>query len=192
MAYGNFAWGGVEIDVDSIPEAVRGALIQRTIVHKLGNEVAAAVVKLKEGFKPKEEGEEFDDESATQELREKMVAKILDGTIGLRIGGPRGNTIENIAWELAEKQAEATLAPKGYWPKADRKNGVKAEDATIEFAGQSMNREMLTDMVYEKYKDKFLGEAKEEHARRIEKAKLAKQNAVKAVSVVTESLDALI
>jgi hypothetical protein len=192
MTYGNFAWGGVEIDLDAIPTEVQKGLMQRTIVHKLGNEVAAALVKVRE--KDKKEGDEFDEEyeAVTQDLREQMVKKILDGTVGLRIGGPRGNTIENIAFELAMKQAEATLAPKGYWPKADRKNGVKAEDATIEFAGRAMNREELTEMVLEKYKDKFLADAKEEHARRMEKAKLAKANSVKPVAQVKESVDDLI
>jgi len=55
-----------------------------------------------------------------------------------------------------------------------------------------MTRDDLTDMVFEKYKDKFLEEAKVEHAKRMEKAKLAKANAVKTVPVVAESLDSLI
>jgi hypothetical protein len=192
MAYGNFAWGGVEIDLDAIPDDVKAGLMKRTIVHKLGNEVAAQVVKQRE--KDKKEGDEFDEEyeTVTADLREKMLQKILDGTVGLRIGGPRGNTIENIAFELAMKQAETTLAPKGYWPKADRKNGIKAEDATIEFAGRAMTRDDLAEMVFEKYKDQLLEDAKAEHARRMEKAKLAKANSVKPVAQVEATVDDLI
>ena len=185
---GNWEGFGVSIDLDAIPDPVKKGLIVTTLKHKLSNEVSANVIKLRE-----KEGEGFDEESATQDLREKMVARILDGSIVLRIsGGPRGSTLENIAWELAMKQAEATLAPKGYWPKADKKAGVKAEDATINFSGRDMTRDDLTDMVFEKYKDKFLEEAKVEHAKRMEKAKLAKANAVKTVPVVAESLDSLI
>jgi hypothetical protein len=183
---------GVEIDLDAIPFETQVNLMKTTLRHKLGNEVDAAVIKIRQ--KDEKMGDEFKEEyePITLAKQQEMVKKILDGTLGIRVGGPRGSTIENIAWELAEKQAEASLAPKGYWPKADRKAGIKAEDATIEFAGRAMNREDLTDMVYEKYKEKFLEEARVEHARRMEKAKLAKMNAGKAVAAVETSVDELI
>jgi hypothetical protein len=192
MVYGEFSWGGASVDLDAIPLEVRAVLMKRTIKHIWGNEVAAQVVKLRE--KDDKKGEEYDEEyePVALDLREKMTAKLLDGSIGLRIGGPRGNTIENIAYELAMKQAEATLAPKGYWPKADRKAGVKAEEATVEFAGRAMTREDLADMVFEKYRDALMESAKVEHAKRAEKAKLAKANAVKPVGTVQESIDNLI
>jgi hypothetical protein len=187
MAYGEFSWGGVTLDLDAIPVDTFVGLAKQGIIHKLGNEVAAGLVKVKE-----KAGEDFDEEAAKVELREAMVKKILDGTIGLRIGGPRGNTIENIAFELAMKQAEATLAPKGYWPKADRKNGVKAEEATVEFGGRAMTREEIADTVLERYRDTLMEAAKVEHAARMERAKAAKANAVKPVGAVQESLDDLI
>ena len=87
----------------------------------------------------------------------------------------------------APKQAELTLGPKGYWPKGDRKAGIKPEEATITFANEEMTREDLARMVLEKYKDKFMEEAKVEHAKRMEKAKLAKANAVKPVANVDQS-----
>jgi hypothetical protein len=187
---GPFAWGGVEIDLDAIPRDTFVGLAKQGIIHKLGNEVAAGLVKVKEKDAKEHEGEadyEFDEDAAKVELREAMVKKILDGTIGLRIGGPRGTTIENIAFELAMKEAEAKLAPKGYWPKADRKAGIKAEDAKIDFGGRSMSREDLADMVLEKYKERFLAEAEMEHKARMDKAKAAKANQVKQVSKVDES-----
>jgi hypothetical protein len=189
---GSWAGFGVEIDLDAIPDQVKKGLMVTTLKHKLSNEVSANVIKLRE--KATETNDEsFDEEAVTAELREKMVARILDGSIVLRIsGGPRGSTLENIAWELAMKQAEATLAPKGYWPKADKKAGVKAEDATINFGGRDMTRDDLTDTVFNKYKDRFMKEAEVEHAARMEKAKLAKANKVTTVAVVAESLDALI
>jgi hypothetical protein len=187
---GVFAWGNVEIDLDAIPNNVFVGLAKQGIIHKLGNEVAANLVKVKE--KIEKDGGVFDDdvkEEKSIELRKQMVQKILDGTIGLRIGGPRGTTIENIAQELAYKEAEAKLAPKGYWPKADRKNGVSAEDARIDFGGNSMTRQDLADMVYNKYEARFLEEAKVEHAKRMERAKAAKANAVKQVTAVEKSAE---
>jgi hypothetical protein len=189
---GVFEWGGVKIDMDAIPNETFVGLARQGIIHKLGNEVAASLVKVKEKQEKEHEGEadwEFDEDAAKIELREGMVKKILDGTVGLRIGGPRGSTIENIAWELASKEAEAKLAPKGYWPKADRKAGIKAEDAKIEFVGRMMTRENLVDMVYNKYAARFLEKAAVEHAARMEKAKLAKANAVKPIASVAQTAE---
>jgi hypothetical protein len=187
---GVFSWGGVDINLDDIPRDTFVGLAKQGIIHKLGNEVAAGLVKVKE--KAEKDGETFDDEvkdAKSIELRQAMVKKILDGTIGLRIGGPRGSTIENIAFELATKEAELKLAPKGYWPKADRKAGIKAEDAQIEFGGKQMTREDLADMVYNKYAERFLAEAAVEHAARMEKAKLAKANAVKPIASVDKTAE---
>jgi hypothetical protein len=189
---GDFTWGGVEINLDAIPRDTFVGLAKQGIIHKLGNEVAAGLVKVKEKDLKEHEGEaeyEFDEDSAKVQLREAMVKKILDGTIGLRIGGPRGSTIENIAFELAMKEAEAKLAPKGYWPKADRKNGIKAEEASIEFGGRQMTRDDLADMVFTKYHDRFMSEATAEHAKRMERAKLAKANQVKQVASVDKSAE---
>jgi hypothetical protein len=189
---GSWEGFGVNIDLDAIPAQVMKGLVVTTLKHKLSNEVAANVIKLKEKATA-DNDESFDEEVATKELREKLVERILDGSLVLRIsGGPRGSTLENIAYELAMKQAEATLAPKGYWPKADKKNGIKAEDAVIDFSGRKMTRDDLTEMVFLKYKDQFMADAAVEHAKRLEKAKLAKANAVKTVAVVEESLESLI
>jgi hypothetical protein len=190
MAYGSYTFGGQTLNIDEIPEAVRLSWIQKAINHKLSNEVVSAALKVKE-----KEGDAYDDEATTEELRKKMVDRIMSGNISLFVGGPRGSTVENIAWELAQKEAEAKLAPKGYWPKLDKEDkklGVKIEDKTIEFNGIPMTREELTDMVFEKYKPRFMEEAKVEYDKRVEKAKLAKQNAVKTVSKVEESVEDLI
>jgi len=187
---GDFTWGNVSINLDNIPQNVFVGLAKQGIIHKLGNEVAAGLVKVKEKFE--KEGGTWDEdvkEEKSIELRQQMVQKILEGTIGLRIGGPRGTTIENIAFELAMKEAEAKLAPKGYWPKADRKNGIKAEDAQIEFGGRQMTRDDLAEMVFDKYHDRFMKAAEDEHKARVEKAKLAKANQVKPVASVDKSAE---
>lgn len=192
MAYGNFSWGGVEIDFDVVPESVQAFLMQKGLIHKLSNEVAAAKIKAEESFKPTFDGEVFDGEAFSLDQRKAVIARCLDGTIVTRITGPRGSTLENIAWELAEKRAEDTLAPKGYWPKGDRKKGIKPEDATIEFVGQHMTRKDLTQMVYDKYEDELMEAAKVERDRRLEEAKVRKANAVKTAAKVDVSVEDLI
>jgi hypothetical protein len=189
---GTHPWGEYNLDMDALPQKVKVSFILRTFAHKMSNEVSAAVLKIRE--KDGKTADEYDAEYAdvTKAKQDEMFDKIMKGEVGLRVGGPRGDTIENIALELAAKQAEATLSPKGYWPKADRKRGIKAEDATVEFHGRVMTREEITEVYFAKYKEKFLEEAKAVHAERMEKAKLAKQNAVKSVSTVAESLDDLI
>ena len=195
---GVFRWGDVEIDLDAIPYETFVSLAKQGIIHKLGSEVAANIIKVKEKAEKDDPDLKTDEEwleNTKIELRKVMVQKILDGTVGLRISGPRGTTLENIAYELAKAQAEETLAKKGYWPKLskeDRKNGKKIEDATVEFSGRPMTQDDLAEMVLEKYKDKLMEAAKVEHAKRLEKAKLAKANAVKSVTVVEESLDSLL
>jgi hypothetical protein len=192
LEMGVFSWGGVDVDLDSIPRETFVGLAKQGIIHKLGNEVAAGLVKVKEKAEKEHEGEvgwEFDEDASKVELRKVMVQKILDGTIGLRIGGPRGTTLENIAYELAYKEAEAKLAPKGYWPKANRAKGIKAEDATIIFGEREMTRENLADMYLNKYSERFKAEAEAEHKARIDRAKAAKLNAVKPMAKVEESVE---
>jgi hypothetical protein len=189
---GVFGWGGVEIDLDAIPRDTFVGLAKQGIIHKLGNEVAAGLIKVKEKAEKEHEGEEdwkFDEEAGKVELRQAMVQKILDGTIGLRIGGPRGTTLELIAYELAYKEAEAKLAPKGYWPKPNRAKGIKAEEATIDFGGREMTRENLADMYLNKYQERFKAAAELEHKARMDRAKAAKLNAVKPVDKVDEKVE---
>jgi hypothetical protein len=192
LEMGVFSWGGVDVDLDAIPRETFVGLAKQGIIHKLGNEVAAGLVKVKEKAEKEHEGEtgwEFDEDAGKIELRKGMVQKILDGTIGLRIGGPRGTTLENIAFELAMKEAEAKLAPKGYWPKANRAKGIKAEEATIDFGGREMTRENLADMYLNKYQERFKVEAELEHKARMDRAKAAKQNAVKPLAKVEEKVE---
>ncbi len=186
--FGTFTWGGLEIDLDAIPDAVKVGLMQRTLAHKLGNEVAAQVFKEKEKAlaKAKANGhgddvtienvlDDDEEEQVTADFRRVMLDRILDGTVGLRVVGPRGSVLETIAFELAFAEAKAKLTPKGYWPEADRKAGVKAEDAVVEFAGGPKTREMLAELSFEKHKERFL-----ESARKVRDERLQKQKAAKA------------
>jgi len=190
MSLGTYECGGLEVDLDRFPPAVVIGFVRRTIAHKLGNEVASAIIRVKDKYAVDNGGATMPEEDVDAEvmrMREAMVAKFYDGTVGLRVGGPRGSTIENIAFELAMKQAQETLEPKGAWPKPDKKNGVKAEDATVVFAGEPHTREMLADLVLDKYRDQLMAKAKVVHEERMEKAKAAKAAAVPVKAKVEES-----
>lgn len=177
--FGSYKYGGLDIDVDRFPAAVQLNFIQRTVAHKLGNEVKSAMIREKE--KAEKDGRvlDADEEEALQtKLREEMLAKFYAGTVGLRISGPRGTTLENIAFELAYEHARKVFEPKGLWPKPDRKAGITAEEATVIFQGEAMTRENLADLALEKYQERFMAEAEVERKARIEKAKANKAAAI--------------
>ena len=170
FGFGTIEWGGVSIDLDAVPVAVLKNAIVRTVAHKLGNEVAAAVIK--------ERGKAEDDnaearEARTLELREAMVSRFLDGSIGLTSPGTRGNALEAIAFELAGREAQAVLAPKGLWPTGNRAKGIAAADAVVELGGELLNREALTQIRFDKNRDRLLAEAAPILEERKQKAKEA-------------------
>lgn len=173
MSYGTYTYGKTTVDMDRLPELIQKNFIQRTIGHKLGNEVNSALLRERE--KAEKEGREVDEDEIVERLRNEMVEKFYAGTIGIRVTGPRGTTLENIAFELAGEAARKLLEPKGLWPMPNRKLGIKAEDATAIFGGEPRTREEITDMMLEKYRDRFMGEAKAEQERRVAEAKARKE-----------------
>ena len=52
-----------------------------------------------------------------------------------------------------------------------------------------MTRDDLAEMVFDKYHDRFMKAAEDEHKARVEKAKLAKLNQVKPVASVDKSAE---
>ena len=79
--------------------------------------------------------------------------------------------MENIAFEIAYKRAQATLSPKGFWPEANRKLGIKADEATVLFGGVAMTRDEIAAKMLEKYRADILAEAEAVRAERLAKAK---------------------
>lgn len=65
-------------------------------------------------------------------------------------------TQEEFEWNIAHAIAATLLKPKGYWPDEDR---------FVEFAGQQMTREDLTQLVLDKHNDLISREAAHEFAR---------------------------
>lgn len=93
------------VETDAIPDAIKTALMQRTFAHKMGNEVSAAVVSrvrtaLGTPDATKDAVEAWRAANAPQvtawerELRAGIVQSILDGTMGVREGGPRKDPVE--------------------------------------------------------------------------------------------------
>lgn len=194
MAYGSFEYAGYVFDRDAIPENTRGGLLGSAIGHKMTNEVSSNVIRLRKVAEEaaKKAGDDFDEEefteSKTKELRDAMHRKIMDGTVGIRISGPRGTTLENIALELASKAAEAKLAPIGAWPPNATKDNP---EPVVDFDGTILNRQQLAEMFLEKHRDSLMAQAVTEHAARVEKAKLAKANKANRQTKVAISINDL-
>ena len=199
-------FGAHSVDLDQVPADIVKAFFARTFAHKLGNEVAAQIVRKAETFAKEHGGDEPDDDTVdawTNEARDQMVARILDGTISTRVsGGPRGNVLENIAWELAQamtikKLKTDRIASKlpSLWPEARRaKDGVeaiKAEDATVKFAGRDMTRDELVEITFNKYRDQLMDEAKIVRDERNAKAKANKAAPSRSDSVEDDASDLL-
>ena len=93
------------VETDAIPDAIKTALMQRTFAHKMGNEVSAAVVSrvrtaIGNPDATKDAVEVWRTANAAQvttwerELRAGIVKSILDGTMGVREGGPRKDPVD--------------------------------------------------------------------------------------------------
>ena len=201
MTYGTYEAGsGVIIDLDAFAQAFPesfGNAVRRGLSHKFSNEVASKITSLKDKFKKDNGDAEMDDdavEAAFEAERTKMAEAILTGKLAITApGAPRGSGLESIAFELAFKRAKATLEPKGFWPQENRKLGIKADEATVQFAGEAMTRDEIASVVLAKYKDELFEEAKAERAKRLEVAKAKKANGSAArVDKVEDSLDDLL
>lgn len=136
-----FKWGEISVHPSKIATQSLFALAQRGFSHVLGNEVAAQV----SAFKKTEEGAkatEAELEAYAKEKREEKLAKILDGTLGVRTAaGPRVTGIEALMRTIAVEFLKARL--KKYSDKTGTKVALPTGDNTITVAGKVMTREDL-------------------------------------------------
>ena len=112
LTYGTHTFAIVDL-----PVASQFALMQSGLSHKLGNEVSAKVVAWTKK-NTTDDGVAPDDaavEAFKSEAFAAMVAAINDGTLGTRVGGPRGpkDTIGDKAVSLARDVVVAALASRG-------------------------------------------------------------------------------
>jgi hypothetical protein len=136
-----FKWGDVTTSPKDVPLQSLFALAQRGYSHVLGNEVAAQVA----AYKKSEEGakaSETEIEAYAKEKRDEKLAKILDGTLGVRTAaGPRVSGIEAIMRSIAVEFLKARF--KKYSDKTGTKVAVPTGENTVTVAGKTMTREDL-------------------------------------------------
>src|SRR5215469_1836008 len=155
------------IGEDALPQAVLWKLAQRTYSHIMGNEAASALKsKTDNGGLPEGQTEE-------QFLHTWRVAKrqqVIDGTVGLRSGGPRIDPLEKEMRDLVVKRLRASAVK--HTPKGEKTVFPTKMDGTYTFAdGSSMT---LSEMVAA-YTKNHLDEVKAEAQRIIrERARAAK------------------
>ena len=136
-----FKWGDLTTLPAKVPTQSLFALAQRGYTHVLGNEVAAQV----SAYKKTEEGAKASEdelEAYASEKRNEKLAKILDGTLGVRTAaGPRVSGIEAIMRGIAVEFLKARF--KKYSDKTGTKVAVPTGETTIKIAGKDMTREDL-------------------------------------------------
>jgi hypothetical protein len=176
--YGMYdAGSGVTIDLDrfaSLYPQSFGNAARRGLAHKFSNEIASTVTSAKEKHKAIN-GVEMDDEEVErlfESKRSEMAQALLNGDLQISApGAPRGSGLENLAFEIAFKRAKEKLEPQGFWPQENRKLGIKADEATVNFAGSIMKREEIAQAFLNKYREEIEAEAKVLREQRIAEAK---------------------
>ena len=139
----NLKWGDISVHPKDIPAQSLFALSQRGFSHVLGNEVAAQV----SAWKKTDDGakaSEADVEAYAKLKREEKLAKILEGTLGVRVAsGPRVSGIEALKRSIAVEFLKARF--KAYEAKTGNKVKLPTGDETITVAGKAMTREALIE-----------------------------------------------
>ena len=137
----NLKWGDISVHPKDVPAQSLFALSQRGFSHVLGNEVAAQV----SAWKKTDEGAKATEamiEAFANEKRNEKLAKIMDGTLGVRTAaGPRVSGIEALMRTIAVEFLRARL--KKYSDKSGTKVTLPTGENTITIAGKVMTRDDL-------------------------------------------------
>ena len=176
-------YGDHSVDFDALPEASKKALASRGLTHFLGNEQAAkltnwAATRVAKAIKELGEAPAKSDVDAATEMatpndaeratrKIELVAEALktlhDGTVGVRVGGPKADPIESIMSRLASVEvADVLRANKAKMPKGDE---------TVVIGGQSLTKAELIARRIAKHGDRLRKAAQKELA---DKAKATK------------------
>ena len=151
-----FKWGDITTSPKDVPLQSLFALAQRGFTHVLGNEVAAQV----SAYKKTEEGagkSEADLEAYASEKRQEKLAKILDGTLGVRTAaGPRVTGVEALKRSIAVEMLKATLKKHNV--------ALPTGENTITMNGKVMTREQLVESAMRSWATKIDAEAERRQA----------------------------
>jgi hypothetical protein len=167
------SYGEITIDSSTLPEVSVKALLQRGLAHYLGNEQASKVAGK---FPAPTNGEAPASDEAKAQFKAECVAAavkaLAEGTVGTRVGGPRGTAEDTIVRQLAEKEVRDILK--------HNKLTMPTGDKVVEFAnGTKLTRQELIDRRIANHGERLRQEAKKEMARREREA--AKAGSVDAL-----------
>lgn len=157
---------GHSFDVSSLPEASVRALLSRGFNHVLGNEVASKVTAWKarvaEGENPITPS---DDEIAAKkaEYQADMIAKIKEGTLGIRAAGVTVDPVEAEMERLAKEYVQTTLKAnnlKFVYPKDENGKRVKGSEGTVTLKDGTFTLDELVDRQLSAKGDEYRAKAK--------------------------------
>ena len=154
MANGFLEYGDHKVAIDAIPVNVLHAMAQTTFSHKLGNEVDSKVTArirgkeylgsdaTKDAVTAWREANKSQVDTWSDTFRTETCNAIVNGTLGLRVGGPRKDPVDTKFNDLVLKSIHATIKHLPSVLKAFKKG---ASDAVIDFGG-GMTR-VKSDMI---------------------------------------------
>lgn len=157
----------VTFNTDTLPAVALEALMRRGASHYFGNECASKVTawveaEIKEGRTPSQEAKD----AKKEELQALALKALLDGTVGTSVRAPRGNGVDSVVRQIAEKEVRDILkAQKLAMPSGEKK--IKFPDGT------ELGRVELVDRRIAKHGDRLHKEAETELKRRDREAQKA-------------------
>ncbi len=152
-------YGTFKIDPATLPEVSVNALLRRGVAHYLGNEQASKLASWveaeeKAGRKPGDAEKAV----AKHDFQTAAIEALTKGTIGTRVGGPRGTAIDTVIRGLAKDEVKAVLKHNGLtFPTGEK---------VVEFAdGTKLTGSELIDRRIAKHGDRLRKEAEAEMKR---------------------------
>lgn len=161
----NLVWGkDYTVAFADLPAATVFALAQQGFTHKLGNEVAAYASGLKDATNENGTPKHGESEIATMahDKRLAIIQAALAGTLGVRVGGPRGTKLETIMRAIALetiKRSPAIASGKVAMPKGEKLDSLCAsliaktpairEEAERRMAGPAVESDVLDSLLAE-------------------------------------------
>lgn len=168
MTLSTITYGAYTIDPAALSEKTLQALLSRAVAHVLGNEAASTVTgKIKaelgesatrDDVKAYRETHTAQVDAWTREAQDAKHTAILGGTLGDRVGTPRGTALDTVIRAVAWEEVSAIMTKNGLkFPKA-----VKGSDESPKIVtpdGSFTKAELIARRVA-KHTDRITKEAK--------------------------------
>lgn len=151
ITYGT-EWG---IELSMLPESSLAVLVQRTVNHIMGNEVAAKVKAWRDEASPVPNDAEI--AAYTHDARMAQWARIVEGKLGIRTSaGPRLDTFESLIRALAVEKLKINFKKL--------KVAMPTGDKTVDVQGRQLTRDQLIDEYVAKHRETLEEKAEERMA----------------------------